>query len=183
MMVLTSCRQHVNLRKISIMIVFGIIGIPIGTYGLTHLPLGILEKIMSLLIIVSALILYKGYRVKLKDKTVAYGVAGSLSGVLNGAMAMSGPPIVVFLSNEGQDKQQFKANLSFYAMVTNIITLLTFYIRGLLNKEVLYLFGGNAVALIIGTFLGIILSKYIPSKIFSKLVIILLLILGLIKLF
>lgn len=181
-MVLASCRQHVNLKEISIMILFGILGIPVGTYGLTHLPLQVLEIGMSILIIISALVLYRGYKITFRKKFVAYGIAGTLSGLLNGAMAMSGPPIVLFLSNEGQDKEQFKANLSFYAMITNIITLTTYTLRGLMNKETYLLLGGNLLALFLGAILGIFIAKRIPSPVFKKLVIVLLLILGMIKL-
>ncbi|WP_105618455.1 sulfite exporter TauE/SafE family protein [Vallitalea okinawensis] len=181
-MVFASCRQHVNLKEISLMTLCGIIGIPIGVYGLIHVDSDILKIIMSFVIIIIALAMYFGFHIHFKNKKLAYSLTGLLSGILNSSIAMSGPPIVIFLSNEGHSKEQFRANLTFYAIIVNIITIITFYIQGLFDRSTLYMLGGNLIALFIGGTLGIIICRRINDRKFRKLIICLLFILGMIKL-
>ena len=42
--------------------------------------------------------------ISINNIKLSYGIAGFISGVLNGSLSMSGPPIVLFFSNEGFDK-------------------------------------------------------------------------------
>ena len=53
--------------------------------------------------IVTGLAMVGGAKVKFRNKLVSFGFAGLFSGILNGGVAMSGPPIVLFLTNEGYE--------------------------------------------------------------------------------
>ena len=54
---------------------------------------------------------------------------------------MSGPPIVLFLTNEGYPKNRFKANLVLYGIITNIVAMINFFFGKLINLEVIKLTG------------------------------------------
>ena len=49
---------------------------------------------------------------------------------------MSGPPVILFLSNQGVDKNTFRANLSFYFLILIIATAGVFFAGGLLTREI-----------------------------------------------
>ena len=95
-------------------------------------------------------------------------MAGVLSGVLNGAVSLSGPPIVVLLANENKDKNQFRGSLTLVFFLLNIVTVALYWHRGLFQSSEL----GNMMILfpimIIGTYLGIYLGNKVDEQKFKK---------------
>ncbi|MGL1891592.1 MAG: sulfite exporter TauE/SafE family protein [Spirochaetaceae bacterium] len=172
--------KHINLKRIWIMIICGIIGIPIGVYGLKNINPEILKGIIGILIILTSIFMFKGYKVHFKRQKLSYGLTGFISGILNGSLSMSGPPIVLFLSNEGYDKNEFRANLAIYATITNIITIFVFIFNRLLTTQMAGIMGANIVTILIGSMLGITVAKKIKDHHFRGIVLILLAIVGLI---
>lgn len=177
-MVMITARRHIRLSQIWIMIFCGIAGIPMGILGLKHLSPEGLKVMLGLLICITAISMAKGYRVKFKRMKMAYGVTGFISGVLNGGLSMSGPPIVLFLSNEGYDKHAFRANLTAYATITNSITIVMFIWHGFLTVDMVSMMGSNIVALLAGSVVGIIVARKMEEKYFRKIVLMLLIALG-----
>ena len=72
---------------------------------------------------------------KIKNVWAERIVTGGISGILNGSVSFSGPPMVIFLSNKGVEKQQFRANLTFYFWILNVMTIPTFIIGGLITSQ------------------------------------------------
>lgn len=182
-MIVINARKSVRINRISLMILSGIAGIPIGVYILRSLDSNILMIIIGILICVTSLFMAKGYKVRFKRVNLSYIITGLISGVLNGSLSMSGPPIVLFLSNEGYDKNEFRANLTMYATITNIITIIVFAMNGMYTKDMIEILGGNVVALLIGSLIGVFVASKIKEKYFSKLVLILLTIIGIFTIF
>lgn len=178
--VLGTARKHLQLSKIWLMILCGIIGIPVGIIGLKNINEDILKVGIGFLICMTSMAMAKGYKIRFKNQKLAYGVTGFLSGVLNGSLSMSGPPIVLFLSNEGYDKNQFRANLALYAAITNIITVIAFISGGILTNDMVGTIGSTVVALVLGSTIGIYGSKKIKDKHFDKIVLFLLALVGVI---
>lgn len=179
-MVVLTTKKYIRLRKIWIMIVCGIIGIPIGVFGLKNLNPEVLKAIIGFLICITSISMAKGYKVKFNRVKISYGITGFISGVLNGSLSMSGPPIVLFLSNEGYDKNEFRANLATYATITNILTIIAFMFSGLLSTDMLHIIGTNIISLLLGTSIGIIIASKITDKYFKKIVLLLLAIIGIV---
>lgn len=169
-MVVFTIKNYIQLNKICTMIVSGIIGIPIGVYGLKSLNPEALKVIIGILILITSIAMAKGYKVKFKRIKTSYGVAGLLSGVLNGSLSMSGPPIVLFLSNEGYDKNEFRANLAMYGIVNNSLTILAFILSGLLRSQMAETITVNLLPLFIGGAIGIFVASKIAESYFRKIV-------------
>lgn len=178
--IVLNTKKHLKICQIKVMIIFGLLGIPLGVYGLKNLDPDLLKVIIGILIIVTSLIMVRGFKINFKSLKLSYGIAGFISGILNGSLSMSGPPIVLFLSNEGYDKNELRANIAFYGIVLNIITFIIFFINDLLTKDMLGILSFNIFALILGSFTGVYLASKIKDEHFRKLVLILLMFVGII---
>jgi uncharacterized protein len=178
LLIIFKSHNHIKLREIWVMILFGIIGIPMGYFILEAVDPDLLKLIAGIIIIITAVILMKGYVIKLKSYSLASMIAGFFSGLLNGSLSMSGPPIVLFLSNQNVEKEYFRANITFYGIITNIIAIAIFAFKRKINLHVLAYAGILAPALIIGVLAGIIISLKVNEKLFKKLTLLLLIATG-----
>jgi uncharacterized membrane protein YfcA len=172
-------RHHIDFKKIMPLIIFGIIATPIGACILLYLKVNTLKIIIGSIIIITAFAMFKNFKIKIKNQSISYGIVGLLSGFLNGSTGLSGPPVVLFLTNQNTDKDIFRANLSFYGIATNIFAIIIFIAEGIVNISVLNFTLLYLPALIIGVFVGIKISTKINEIIFRNLTIYLIGFLGL----
>lgn len=166
--------KHVELKKIWLLIVFGFIGIPIGGYLLLVSDGVILKISVGLLILGFAILLLRRVTFPIRNEYLAYPTVGLLSGILNGSISASGPPLVLFLANQGKDQQVFKANLAFYSIFLNLSTIAVFYFNGTLDRAVASIIVQLLVIMIAGTGMGMAMARRIDQQMFRKLVIYLL---------
>ena len=172
-------KQYINLKKILPLIIFGILATPLGTYILLYVNVNTLKIIVGSIITITALAMLKNYKINIKNQNVSYGVVGLLSGFLNGSTGLSGPPVVLFLTNQNTDKNVFRANLTFYGIATNIFAIIIFISEGIINTSVLNFTAIYLPALIIGVSGGIKISSKINETLFKTLTIYLISFLGL----
>lgn len=181
--ILSQLRKHVKLKNIWVILIFGIIGTPFGGHLLKIAPENILKGLVGVILIVAAIINYKGYKIKVKNERLTFIPVGIISGLLNGSVSLAGPPVVLFLSNQGVEKQTFRANLTTYFWILNIVTIPTYLFQGLITREVInysiYLIPG----LVLGTLLGIKIGNKVDDVMFKKLAIGLITAMGVMSLF
>jgi len=182
-MIVVSARKHIAIREIGILILMGIVGIPLGVYGLNTISPYNLKLIIGIIIIITAIAMLVGFKFQMKNKFFSYTIAGLLSGVLNGAISMSGPPIALFLTNEGYERDKFRANINTFFLITNVVTIIAFSLNGIMNYEVIHYAIINILFLMIGTFIGIKFSPKINEATFKKVILVLLIVTGIVTLF
>ena len=68
--------RNIHIKRMIPMVVFGVIGSIAGVQVLSILPVKELKITMGAFIIVSAVILSTGFRIKIKNEKVAYSIAG-----------------------------------------------------------------------------------------------------------
>lgn len=182
LVVLLRLKKMPHIRQLMLLTCVAIITIPLGVELLLFVDEVILKKAVGVLLILIAVMMLRGYTVPLKNKHVTYIVTGVLSGILNGSVSLSGPPVIVLMANEQQDKNQFRANLSFIFFILNIFTIMMYMKDGLYQspdlQDLLKLFP----VMIIGTFVGIYLGNVIGDSKFKKIVLYLLIIMGIMNL-
>lgn len=172
-------RHYIDYKKIIPLIIFGLMATPVGTFMLIYIKAKTLKIIIGIVITITALAMLKNFKIKIKNEKVSYGMVGLLSGLLNGSTGLSGPPVVLFLTNQHIDKDVFRSNLTFYGIATNIFAIIIFILEGIINLSVLHFTAFYLPALLIGVLLGIKLSAKINEVIFRKLTIYLISLLGL----
>src|SRR5262249_36806640 len=79
-----------------------VIGLPVGTYLLIAAPTDPAQIVLGILVIGTAILMLRGFRLEETPGPAASTATGAASGLLNGAFGIGGPPIVLFyLSTPG----------------------------------------------------------------------------------
>lgn len=171
--------HYVHFKKVIPLVLFGMLATPIGTYMLLYVKVETLKIVIGIVITLTAFAMLKNFKVKIKNEKVSYGIVGFLSGILNGSTGLSGPPVVLMLTNENMDKEVFRTNLSFYGIITNIFAIIMFIVGGIINTSVLQFTTLYLPALLIGVLVGIKVSNKINEVVFRRITIYLIIVLGL----
>jgi uncharacterized membrane protein YfcA len=161
-------RKWSSLAAIRPLIVAGIISVPVGTYLLLVLDTAALKLIVGVVICLFALAFLLGFRREIKREKRGLIGAGLVSGILNGLISTGGPPVILFLANQGMPKQRFRANLIAYFLFLNVATLPVHFAGGLLSLEVVEYAAMFIPALAGGALVGTRLIKHVPEAVFRK---------------
>jgi uncharacterized membrane protein YfcA len=178
LVVLHSARKHIDIRKIWMLLIAGIVGLPFGAHLLVVLDGNVLKIFIGIMILIFGTLLLFGFRKDLKHEKIAMLPIGLISGLLSGSISISGPPIIIFLSNKQVGKQSFRGNLALYFFLLNIFTIPVFFLNGLFTKEVISYSITYLPGLIVGVIVGNLLSHKVQEQHFRKFTLILLLIMG-----
>jgi uncharacterized membrane protein YfcA len=166
--------RNIHIKRMIPMVLFGVAGSIAGVQVLSVLPVKELKIIMGAFIIISAVILATGFRITLKNERVAYSIAGLLGGFTNGAISFGGPPTVLFLQNQNEEKNVFRANLSIFFLIIGFVGTINLFLNGMLTGKLALNAGILAVPTIIGAFFGHFLSHKFKEDLFKKIVLVIL---------
>jgi uncharacterized membrane protein YfcA len=172
-------RRFMQRKRVFPLFAAGILGIPAGAAVLIILPSSGLKVLIGLVISVFTLLLLMGYSYRFKREAKVLFPVGFLSGFLNGSVSMSGPPIILFLSNQKVSRVHFRANTVTYFFLLNIVTFVVFLITGVLKAEILLLSIILLPPLPVGILLGEHLSGKISENWFSRIALLLVMAAGL----
>ncbi len=177
--ILAQTRSLVSLKSIRWLIFFSVLGIPAGVAFLKLADPIVLKALVGAIVAITGILMMTGVRVKMGSEILSSGIAGLLSGFLNGSISMSGPPIVFFLANRGDSKDTFRANLAVWAILINAITIAAFWIGGVINKDTFRILGCLAPGLCLGALAGALVVGRIEEFLFKKIVLTLIIVAGL----
>ena len=174
-----SYRRDYSFQAVKQLIIASLIATPVGVYLLDYIPEAIALK--GLGIIILGYILYDWLNLNLpnfKSSIWAY-LFGTLSGILNGAYTVGGPPVIIYANCRRWHPQEFKANLTAVFFFSSLLAVLAHGWQGNITISVrqlaIYSFPGFAI----GLWLGIILSHQINPLIFRRITLALLFVAGL----
>lgn len=161
-------RKHIDIRQIWLLILAGIVTAPFGTYLLLVVDGSTLKTATGILIALFAALMLLGRSLPIRSKRPAFVTAGSLSGLLNGSISVSGPPLALILSNQGMSMQAFRANLALNGVVLNAVSVASFAAGGLLTGEL----GGRLLwatpAMLLGAWLGARAVSRFDERLFKR---------------
>ncbi len=167
-----------NKKRIIILALSGISSTLFGIYLLKYVDDNILKMVVGVVILFSSVLMLFGIRIKVRFRLLGDIIAGFFSGLLNGSVSLSGPPVILLLSNEDTDKEVFRKTLTTYFLTLNLISLPMFFINGLLTRDIVLKSFINLPALGIGMFLGLFFGNRISEGNFKKITLGLIFILG-----
>ncbi len=121
--------RKIQWRQLKTILIFAVIGIPVGIYGLNILPEAALKIILGLFVIFSSL---KGFytmrhpapesgRLKSPLKRTVACLVLLLGGIFQGAFACGGPLFVIYVSREVKEKSAFRVTLSCVWVICNTL--------------------------------------------------------------
>lgn len=113
-------RAYIDRRALTFLLVAGLAGNPIGVVVLSHLPDAPLRIAVHVVILVAtAALLFRPTR-PVSRRAPVLVVAGFVAGVVNGATALSGLMLGLFLSATDIDARAMRATMIAYFFVTDI---------------------------------------------------------------
>ncbi len=141
-------------KKVYPLLIGSLPGIPIGTYMLKTLESAPMYIFLGSILIAYSLfgIFFKGIIKELK-KGWPY-LIGFFSGILGGAVAASGPPVIIYTFLQPWDKDKIKVTLQGFFVISGFFTLAYFIYHGLISQKVLILSGLALPFITAGTLSG-----------------------------
>jgi len=176
--ILYQYRHSIRIRKVLPIIAGSVVGIPIGVFFLKQVNETLV--LASLGVVISGYAMYALMQIKLPvlDATFWAYLAGLVSGVLGGAYNVSGPPVIIYGDCRRWSPHEFKGNLQGYFLVSTLIVVITHWVSGNFTARVMQLYLLSIPAIIVGLIAGFILTQKIPSDVFRKITLWLLVIMG-----
>lgn len=178
LVVLHSARKSIDLKKIWLLLLAGIAGLPLGAKLLVSLEAAVIKVFIGIMILIFGTLMMLGYRKKLKHERIAMLPIGLISGILSGSISIGGPPVIIFLSNKQVGKQFFRGNLALYFFLLNIFTIPVFLCNGLFTRDVISYSITFLPGLVAGVVSGSLLSQKVQEQHFRKFTLVLLLVMG-----
>ena len=167
-LVLFQARRYVKVKRLLPLLIAAATGLIPGALLLKFLPADTLRIYLGAVITIFAALMLIGYRVKIRNEQRAHLPVGIVSGVLSGSLSIGGPPVILFFANQAVEKEQFRANLSFYFFVLNILTIPIYLIGDIITFEVVKSALIFLPALIIGSAAGVFYSKKVNETYFRR---------------
>jgi hypothetical protein len=161
-------RGHVRPGRFWPLTVAGVAMLPVGTLALKFLDPDVLRLGIGIAILVFAVALLRGFRRPVAGERAGLAAVGALSGLLNGAVSTGGPPVILFLTNQGEQRDSFRANLIAYFLILNLATIPPYLVGGLIDGRVLAYAAGLVPALGLGALVGSRLVRRTEEEGFRK---------------
>lgn len=159
-------------RRIIWLSISGIIGTFLGTLVLKFVPQFWLKIIASIsLVIISALFL-TGYRFKVRRYRRSNLTSGLISGFLGGSIAVSGPPLALFLTSLHINTRTFRVTFAWFSIITAGFAFVDQIKIGVVNQQVFKYFLYGLPVVFISVIIGKWLNKIVPVKLFYRAVVI-----------
>lgn len=176
-------RRHLAVKLVMVLLAGGVVGLPIGIAILKLVNAALLKKLAGVIIVAITILLYRGYQKKLKHPQKWHFPIGLVSGILQGSLSLSGPPIVFFLANQKADKDYFRANLTSYFLLLNAISLPSMLISGIITTDTVVNSLQYTPAVLLALLAGGFISARISQAHFKRITFALMLLSGLAAIF
>lgn len=156
-------------KRIILLLVGSLLGIPIGTSIIKVVAPSTLKVMMGVIIALFAVVLSRGFYLPPMRRNWFLGaIAGFLSGVLTTSTGLGGPPIVLFLYSQNLRKEVIYSNQIIFFVFIAFFSLASFWVEGLISKEIITIAISFLPAEIAGLYLGIEIFKRIKVTFFRQ---------------
>lgn len=167
-------RKETDWKSAIVLIVFSLLGIPIGIYALSYLPDGIMKIGLG-----GFLIVYSFYslfipRLPIYDRGWIAAPLGAIAGALGAAFSTNGPPVVIYGMLRNLAPAAFRGTLNAFFTASNIAIIGGLVSSGIMTMSTVKLVVFCIPTMILGSLIGQFVHKRIPVAIFRIVVFILL---------
>lgn len=152
-------------------------GTPIGVYLLTSIPVQPMCFTVNALVLIMAFLLFLGKRPQKTPGPVSAVGVGLTTGIINGAAAASGPPVLLFYAVD-HDAASTRASFIAFFLVIDLFGFILMLHNGLMTAESLSFSVVLSIPMFSGMVVGHKLAASIPDAKLRKLVILLLIMLA-----
>lgn len=146
--------RHVQWSRASLLLLGALVGTPLGVLLLTRLAPDYLRLVIAGLILAASLALMWGVSFRRRAGLVGTGLVGVGSGIANGAAAVGGLPVALFLSAEVESPRVFRATMILYLGLLDSIGLAMLFSAGILTAETALAAAIGAPVMLLGLWMG-----------------------------
>lgn len=171
-------RQAMRRRALLPLVAAALAGIPVGVYGLKHLPSIHLQLALGLVLVAYALYALAGRQPR-REIAPGWGwLTGFLAGCLGGSIVASGPVIIVYTSMQPWPKDTIKSTMIGFFLASTLAVTATHAALGLITPKVLGCYAASLPGLALGGLAGVKAYGHIDSAAYHRLMVWLVLVLG-----
>ncbi len=127
--------QAIRWRRVWLLLGGAVLGTPLGVWLLAHQPANLMRLGVALFVLVMAVTLLAGFKLKRTATSADTVGVGVVSGVANGAVAMGGLPVAIFLSAGADSPTHIRASLIAYFFLLDLVGIAFLAHEGILVRE------------------------------------------------
>ena len=146
--------RDVPWKRVGLLLAGAAVGTPLGVALLVYTPRDPLRLIIAAFVLVASLLMLQGFSFKRRAGpagTVAVGVG---SGVANGAVAMGGLPLALFLAADGDTPAHMRAAAVAYFFLLDIMSFALLLRQDIVTENVLWLAALALPLMLVGLWFG-----------------------------
>jgi uncharacterized membrane protein YfcA len=129
--------QQVNWRMVLSILAASVMFIPIGQYVLLWVQIELMRVIAAILMLTAVILIATGRSFLVKNDAKGWFLIGTVSGFMNGLLAMGGMWAMIFLLGSGINITTIRASLVALFFTTDSYAVLTGLGQGLMNSTIL----------------------------------------------
>ena len=160
--------RNAERKPVAWMALGALVGVPLGAYALLRFDPLLTRWIICLFVLALLLLLMSGWRYRGPDHAAITAGIGGLSGFLGGLAQSGGPPIVAYWLGRPIPTNVVRANIVLYFGATSILAFASYFIGGLLTRDVLILSLLIGPVYAVGLFIGASLFGVASDTLFRR---------------
>ena len=128
--------KKIQWNKIIILASSSLVFAPIGLYLLQNLDVNITKKIIGIVVILVALLLFFKIKLNIKGKFLAQIIFGSMSGLIGGSTGLGGPPVVSYFLISNFTADEIRSNITGTFFIRVSASIIFTIILGLMSWKI-----------------------------------------------
>ncbi|MEK7703035.1 MAG: sulfite exporter TauE/SafE family protein [Nitrospirota bacterium] len=156
------------IKKVYPILISAIPGVLVGAWLLAFVDSAWIKMVTFSLLLPLILLQAGGIRMPIQSEKMAYTFLGAGVGFFYAVTTVSGPPLAVFLNNQGLVKKEFRAALGIIRLSLAIMTAASYYFLGLYQGESLNLLTTMVPSVLIGIPIGTYLIRKMDPETFRR---------------
>jgi len=132
---LPSVIRDADRREVLPLTIMGLLAVPLGSLVLLTLSPEVMRRSIAGIVLLLALVLMSGWRYPVKPGRWGAAGTGAVSGFINGATGVGGPPVVLYMLAGPNKAHTNRANLITYYTFLNAGTCLSLLSHGVYTME------------------------------------------------
>ena len=129
--------RSANWNAIFLMLIASVLALPIGLYLLAVAPIDLLRRAAGLVVLATCAMLALSSRLRIEGGRAVRLAAGAASGILQGALSLGGPPIVLFFLASGHAAHVSRASFLVYFTFLQAINIPGLFFTGIVDWAVI----------------------------------------------
>ena len=179
LVMLVRLRKHFTLRRVWPVFIGVAVGVPLGVRFFVASEALWLEILLAGLMLATVIYRLLPHFSRRRWHPLLVGVpVGVFGGVLGGVLSTSGPPVVAYVSTQGFDRLRFAACLQGLFVASTSLRVFELVRTGTLTKGLLVISAAGVLPVVAGSLLGMWVLHRVSEKVFQRLVIAMLAVLG-----